>query len=400
MGQEPDTQPAVSAKRKGKIVVLHLAVQYPFAGVVWQLLHHLVGFRQLGLDVYYIEDHRSHAYNPAIASVTSDPTENLKLVGGVLDRFGFGGKWAFLDSFREQFIGMSREQCAELIRDADAVVNLCGATEAREEHAQSRCLVYLETDPGVFQLEYKRKVPSAVALAKAHQLFFTYCANIGAPDCLLPASDLKWHPTRPPVLLDEWRPGVGPAEPLAFTTVGTWRNSGSDMEIRGETYYWSKHVNFRKVLDVAGRAGQPIEISTDLNSGPDYDQAIAGGFTIKPVVPMSLDIDVYREYVSSSRGEFTVAKDIYVRPRTGWFSDRTVCYLAAGRPVVTQRTGFEKFVPVGEGLLGFDTPDEAVEAIGEINSDYRRHARAAREIAVEYFDALKLLDEIAEAAGT
>jgi hypothetical protein len=171
------------------------------------------------------------------------------------------------------------------------------------------------------------------------------------------------------------------------------------MEIAGEIYYWSKHVNFRKALEVAARAAQPIELATNLTSGPDYERAIAGGFSITPAVPMSLDVDDYRDYVSRSRGEFTVAKDIYVRPRTGWFSDRTVCYLAAGRPVVTQRTGFEKFIPTGEGLLGFDTPEQAVEAIRAINADYPRHARAAREIAVEYFDAAKLLDEIAVAAG-
>ena len=171
------------------------------------------------------------------------------------------------------------------------------------------------------------------------------------------------------------------------------------MVISGETYYWSKHLNFRKALEVAARANQPIEIATNLTRGPDYDRAIAGGFTLAPVVPMSLDIDTYREYISGSRGEFTVAKDIYVRPRTGWFSDRTVCYLAAGRPVVTQRTGFEKFIATGAGLLGFDTADEAVDALGQINADYPRHARAAREIAAEYFDAVKMLDEIAVAAG-
>jgi hypothetical protein len=287
----------------------------------------------------------------------------------------------------------------ELIRDADAVVNLCGATEPRFEHDNSRCLVYLETDPGVVQLELARKIPTAVSFAKSHKLHFTYCYNIGAPDCLLPTAGLDWHVTRPPVNLEEWRPGVGPAEPHAFTTVGTWQNNGNDMVIAGETYYWSKHINFRKALEVAGRAVQPIELATNLVSGPDYDRAIAGGFTITPAVPMSLDVDTYRDYVSSSRGEFTVAKDIYVRPRTGWFSDRTVCYLAAGRPVVTQRTGFEKFIPTGEGLLGFDTPEEAVEAIRAINADYPRHARAAREIAVEYFDPVKLLDEIAVAVG-
>ncbi len=201
----------------------------------------------------------------------------------------------------------------ELFREADAVINLCGATEPREEHERSRCLVYLETDPGVFQLELARKIPTAVAFAKSHKLFFTYCYNIGAPDCLLPTAGLTWHPTRPPVSLDEWHPGVGPAEPRSFTTVGTWQNNGSDMVIKGETYYWSKHVNFRKVLDVAARANQPIEIATNLTAGPDYDRALAGGFSITPAVPMSLDIDTYREYISRSRGEFTATKDIYVQ---------------------------------------------------------------------------------------
>jgi glycosyltransferase involved in cell wall biosynthesis len=389
----------VKGKRKGKIVVLHLAARYPFAGVVWQLMHHLIGFRQLGFDVYYIEDHRGHAYDPDAMSLVSDPTNNLRRLGTVLERYGFGDRWSFLDSYREEYVGMPRVKCFELLREADAVINLCGATEPREEHERARCLVYLESDPGVFQLELKRKIPTAVQFARQHKLFFTYAQNIGTPDCVLPAAGIDWRPTRPPVLLDEWHPGVGAPVPRALTTVGTWRNNGSDMEIAGQTYYWSKHVNFRKMLDVARRAGQPIELATDLSSGPDYDAAIAGGFTFSPVVPMSLDIDTYRDFISSSRGEFTVAKDIYVRPRTGWFSDRTVCYLAAGRPVVTQRTGFEKFVPDGNGLLGFDDADEAVEAIKTINADYPRHARAAREIATEYFDALKLLDQIADAVG-
>jgi hypothetical protein len=389
----------VKGKRKGKVVVLHLAARYPFAGVIWQLIHHLLALRQIGFDVYYIEDHRSYVYDPTIESGTRDPSRNLKVLGGVLERYGFGERWAFLNSAKEEYVGMSRERCMGLFRDADMVVNLCGATEPRAEHERTRCLVYLETDPGVTQLELARKIPTTVAFAKAHKLFFTYCYNIGASDCLLPTGGIDWHPTRPPVNLDEWHPGVGAAEPRAFTTVGTWQNNGNDMVIAGETYYWSKHLNFRKALEVAARADQPIEIATNLSSGADYERAIGGGFTIAPVVPMSLDIDAYREYISRSRGEFTVAKDIYVRPRTGWFSDRTVCYLAAGRPVVTQRTGFEKFIPTGAGLMGFDTPDEAVDAIKQINSDYLRHARAAREIAVEYFDAVKLLDEIALAAG-
>jgi hypothetical protein len=398
MREEVSRPGKVKGKSRGQIVVLHLAARYPFGGVVWQLLQHLIGFRALGFDVYYIEDHRGHVYDPDALSLVPDPTNNLKRLDAVLTRFDFGGRWAFLDSVREEYVGMTRARCFELLRESDFVVNLCGATEPRDEHRAAKSLIYLETDPGVFQLELKRKIPTALDFARAHRHFFTYAQNIGAPDCVLPAAGLQWHPTRPPVVLDEWHPGVGAAEPRAFTTVGTWRNNGSDMEIAGQTYYWSKHVNFQKMIDVARRANQPIELATDLTSGADYDAAVVGGFEFSPVVPMSLDIDAYRNFISGSRGEFTVAKDIYVRPRTGWFSDRTVCYLAAGRPVVTQRTAFERFVPTGEGLLGFDDADEAVEAIKQINADYARHARAAREIAVNYFDATKLLSDVAETA--
>ena len=389
----------MSRQRKGKVVFLHLAVRYPFAGVVWQMLHHLVGFRELGCDVYYLEDNRAYVYDPVTRMPVADARPNLKLVGSVLDRFSFRGKWAFLDPVSEKYIGMGESQCTALLREADAVINLCGASNPREEHIANRCLVYLETDPGSLQVKLSRRDPEAITYAAAHKLFFTYGYNIGKSDSLLPTAGIEWHRTRPPVLIDEWHEGIGPKEPGAFTTVGTWQNKGNDVEIGSDKFFWSKRASFVKVLDVAGRANQLIELATDIDSGPDYERAVRGGFTFAPVIPMSLDIDNYRTYVSSSRGEFTVAKDLYARIRSGWFSDRSVCYLAAGRPVITQSTGFEKYVPAGEGLMAFDGSDDAVEAIKEVNRDYQRHARAARKIAVEYFDALKLLSAMAEAIG-
>jgi hypothetical protein len=384
----------MGGKRRGKIVVMHLAARYPLAGVMWQLLHHLMGFRQLGLDVYYIEDNGGiWVYDPYRNDVTGDPVRNVKLLADALEPCGFKDRWAFyFDHDRRQHFGMDPQRSLDLIAEADAVINLCAAMRPREEYLRNRCLVYLETDPG----DDAVRSPDLIA---AHTLHFTYGYNIGAPDCLLPAGDFRWHPTRPPVLLDQWHPGTGLDNPAAFTTIGTWQNKGHDIQIAGETYYWSKHLNFRKLLEVPRRSGQPVELATDLNSGPDYEQALAGDFTIRPAVPISLNIETYREYILSSRGEFTAAKDSYVRTRSGWFSDRSACYLAAGRPVITQRTGFEKFIPTGIGLLGFDDADEAVEAVHAVNADYTYHARAAREIACEYFDALKLLDEIAQSAG-
>jgi hypothetical protein len=157
----------VSGKRKGKVVLLHLAVRYPFAGVVWQLLHHLVGFRQLGCDVYYLEDNRAYVYDPVTQTPVADAQRNLKLVGPVLDRFGFRGKWAFLDPVSEEYFGMDKSHCAALLREADAVINLCGASNPGEEHIANKCLVYLETDPGLFQVKLARRDPEAITYAAA-----------------------------------------------------------------------------------------------------------------------------------------------------------------------------------------------------------------------------------------
>jgi hypothetical protein len=389
----------MNKRYKGKIVVLHLAARYPLAGVMWQLIHHLVGFRDLGLDVYYLEDHAAWVYDPVADTVLRDAGRNLKLLAQAMDRFGFRDRWAFYDVTTGEYVGMGRERSLGLLAEADAVINLCGATAPRDEHRASRCLVYLETDPGVMQVRCANGDPVAKEMLDSYRAHFTYAANIGQPDCALPTLGVRWHPTRPPVLLDEWPEQSATPVPPAFTTVGTWHNRGNDVELNGRKYYWSKHLNFVKMLDVPRRAGQPVELSTDLSSGPDYERALAGGFSFKPVIPMSLDLDAYRDYISASRGEFTVAKDLYVSTRSGWFSDRTACYLAAGRPAITQFTGFEKSIPSGVGLVGFEDEAGAVEALREVGADYARHARAAREIASEYFDARKLLAGIAETLG-
>jgi hypothetical protein len=386
--------------RSGLIIVYHLSVQLPFAGIIWQLLHHLIGFQRLGLEVYYIEDGGGKwVYDPIAETLVADPSRNLALVTNILERHGFAGRWAFRDPQTGQYLGLSKSACAQLLRDADAVINLCGALDPTEEQADTRCLVYLGTDPGLYNVELQQGDPDALRSASAHKLFFTYACNLGRPDCPLPTGGLHWKPTRPPVLLDYWQDYIGAADSKVFTTIGTWHNKGKDIQIAGQRCSWSKDENFLNMLEVPARSGQKIELATDLRSGPDYERMTSAGFAIRPAIPMSLDLDEYRAYIGSSRGEFTVAKDVVARTRSGWFSDRSVCYLAAGRPVVTQGTGFERALPTGAGLFAFYNAREAADAIRSINSDYARHSRAAREIASEYFDAAKLLTEIAEAAG-
>lgn len=389
----------VGPHHKGTIVVLHLAMRFPFAGVIWQLLHHLIALRRLGFDVYYIEDHGAWVYDPLKQTPVRDPEHNVRFMSDVLERFGFADHWAFYDAETRDYLGLSRERCYDLLINADAIINLCAATSLRDEHRRNGCLIYLQTDPGILQMRLVQGDPAIREDVLAHHLHFTYALNIERPDCLLPGGGVHWRTTRPPVLIDQWQESSRVRDRGAFTTVCTWRNQDKDIELQGEIYHWSKDVTFRCFLDMPLRSHQQMEIATDLAAGKDYEKALAGGFTVVPAVPMSLDVDCYKRYIATSRGEFTTAKDVVARTNCGWFSDRSVCYLAAGRPVVTQSTGFEKFLPVDKGLFAFRTPEEGADAIRAINRDYGTHSRTAAAIAAEYFDATKVLGEVVAAAG-
>ena len=206
--------------------------------------------------------------------------------------------------------------------------------------------------------------------------------------------------TRQPVLLDHWQDG----RPLKeeFTTVGNWRQTGRDIEFEDQTYRWSKHHEFLKFVDLPQRDHQSIELATGIGQSKPGRSAICSrpkGWRLRDAHPFTTDPWRYRDYVRSSRGEFTVAKDLHIRLRSGWFSERSACYLAAGRPVVTQDTGFGNVLPTGEGLFSFNTMEEIIAAFDAINSDYERHSRAARAIAEEYFRAETVLEKVIDDLG-
>ncbi len=214
----------------------------------------------------------------------------------------------------------------------------------------------------------------------------------------MPLSGIDWHPTRPPVVLDLWPEPCG--EPLCFTTIATWENKGKDIEFAGSRYVWSKHVNFLRFLDLPRRRPETcFALAMDPPDAAVRAKVTNAGWNLADPGSISASMEAYRDFIARSRGEFTVAKDIYVRPNSGWFSDRSVCYLAAGRPVVTMGTGFSKFYPVGRGLFEFATEDEALAAVDAIIADYPSHSRAAREIAREHFAADRVLRALMAATG-
>jgi hypothetical protein len=248
------------------------------------------------------------------------------------------------------------------------------------------------------QIELQDSNQWTVDFLDAHVAFFTFGENYGQPDCLLPKSDrFDFKPTRQPVVADFWQP-YARGEAAVFTTIGNWRQPWRDVRLDGKTYSWSKHLEFSKFIDLPHRSGARFELALGQYGPEDQRLLEAAGWTVRNAPSFTMDIDAYRDYIATSRGEFTVAKDQNVRLRSGWFSDRSATYLAAGLPVITQETGFSKILPVGDGLFGFSTMDDILAAVDSINADYPRHCRAAEAIGRDYFNydvvLTGLLDQI------
>jgi hypothetical protein len=384
--------------RRGRIVVLHFVAQMPLAGIAWQALHYLLALEQLGYEAWYVEDHGANPYDPRANSVTMDCRYNLAHLRRVMERYGFGERWSYWDAINDVRHGLSGERVRLLLAEADGLLNVCGATRLREEHLVCPIRIMIDTDPGYEQIKYAQADPAARAYLEAHTHFFTYGENLGAADCPIPLAGLPWLPTRPPVDPAQWPAPDG--VPPCFTTVATWENKGKNIEFAGERYCWSKHVNFERFVDLPRHRPQTcFRLALLPPDAAVRGRLNAAGWDLVDPRPVSADTSGYRAFIAGSRGEFTVAKDIYVRPNSGWFSDRSVCYLAAGRPVVTMRTGFGKFYPTGHGLFDYATLGEALCAIDEIAADYARHSRAARALACEYFAADRVVAALLAAAG-
>jgi hypothetical protein len=382
-----------------KIVFLGMMTKIPVAGAVWGTMQYLVGFRRLGFDVYYVE---AHARTPTMLMAhAADDASALAAayVDRVMRRFDFGDKWCFHALHGDgRCYGMSETRLKALYREAALIINYHGGTVPLPEHAATGRLVYLETDPVELEIELYNNVPGTAEFLAPHVAFFTWGLNYGQPDCRVPLpAGLKYTTCPPAVVPDLWEPfAAGPGE--SFTTIGNWRQGGQ-VNYQGEVYTWSKHHEFVKVLDLPRRTGRRFELA--LSSFTDADRRLLeeNGWNVRNGLSVSEDLDAYRDYVAKSRAEFTVAKDQNVRLRSGWFSERSAQYLAAGRPVVTQETGFRNVLPTGAGLFGFSTPDEAAAAVAAIEGDYERHRRAARGLAREYFDADVVLKKMLAAVA-
>lgn len=383
--------------KRGTVIVLGIMVFYPLAGVGYQFLHYLLGLRRLGYDVYYLEDTLADVYDPTLNDYTSDASRNIAAAARVLERFGFTGNWAYRTPGGE-WTGLTAEQVAGLCKRADAILNVTGAHALREEHMAIPRRLYVESDPFASQVRVAKGDARTIAFLEPHTHFFTFGESVGSPGCSVPVERFRWQPTSQPVYLDLWRQKVGTPPLRGYSTITTWHNKGEGLEWQGDRYFWTKDREFRKFLDLPTRRSVPFEMAASVGE-PVRALLRENGWSNVDSVPISSDVDAYRRYIRESRGEFTVARDQYVRPRTGWFSDRTVCYLAAGRPVITQATGFEDHMPTGRGLFAFCTMDEILAAVDAIECDYAGNCRAAMDVAQAHFGSDVVLGSMMSRAG-
>jgi hypothetical protein len=374
-----------------RIVVLGMMGRCPFGGQTWLYLNWLDGLRRLGHEVWYVEDDTVWPYHPVKNAVTDDCSYAVQHIADCMSRIGLPDNWAYRLADRKGACwGVSENKLAELYASCDALLNIVGAIRIREEHLRARFRVYVECDPVTAELQMASGNPKIQWVFDKHHVFATYGENYGASDCGVPLNGVTYHKTRQPVALDFW-PVTFKPEARFFTTIGNYRQSGNDVEYKGQTYHWSKHHEWEKFLRLPSLTAQPFEVGLKVDDHQDQERLEAHGWRVVSPFQMSLDVfGAYQDFFRRSRAEFTVAKDQNVRLRSGWFSERDACYLACGKPVVAQDTGFGKILPTGKGLYAFTTIEQALAAIEAINSDYRGNCAAARDIAEEYFAAEKV----------
>ena len=359
-------------------------------GASWAILQYLLGLRRLGHHVVLVEP----VTVPPEASLAD--SETATYCQAVMNAAGLQGDWAMLESGSNRTLGLAYDDLLQCARRADLLLNVSGmlTDEALLQAVPVRA--YLDLDPAFNQMWHD--VEGIDMRFAGHTHFVTVGLALGTDGCPVPTCGRRWIPTLPPVVLREW-PVVEEVRHPAFTTVANLRGYGSITH--GGVLYGQKVHSLRQVSDLPTRTSERFVLAMAVHpaEGQDLRMLRANGWALVDPATVAATPDDYRSFVQGSKAELGLAKSGYVVSRCGWFSDRSACYLASGRPVVAQDTGFPAHLPTGEGLLAFVDTEGAVEAVEEVSADYERHRRAARAVAEEHLDSDRVLVRLLEQLG-
>jgi len=375
-----------------------IANKYHNGGAVWTRLSWVLGFRQLGFRVLFLEHvDRAACVDADGAPAPFERSDTLAYFREVVEQFDLTGTAALIYDGGAKVWGMPYAELLDLAESADLLVNITGHLTHEPLLRRLRRKAYIDLDPGYTQ--FWHAAGNLGAHLAGHDLYFTVGENISTPVCSIPTGDVRWRPVRQPVVLEHW-PVSAAGDPDRFTTIASWRGPYGHVEHEGRTFGLKAH-EFRKFIEVPQRAAQTFELALDIHpaDSKDLDLLLSHGWQVVDPRTVAPDPLAFRRYVQASGAEFSVAQGIYVETVSGWFSDRTTRYLASGKPALVQDTGFSRNLPVGEGLVAFRTLDEAVAGAERIVHDYDLHCRAARALAEEYFDSNVVLRRLVEDVG-
>jgi hypothetical protein len=378
-----------------RIIVGSWMVRYPLGGNLSWALQHLIGLKELGHEVYLVEKYvyENSCYNPVTKEMTNDPSYGLMVVDNLLKQHGLEGRWCFVQK-GEIYHGLSKQKVEEVFRTADLYID-SGANNAwAEESMYAGCRVLIDGDPGFTQFKYAKSVANGISIPK-YDHYFTNGKNVGTTSSIIPAAGINWKPFYSPVCTSLF--GIKPFKNNSpLSTVMNWQSFES-ISYNGKNY-GHKDIEFEKYMCLPQMVGVPMEVAVSGKDVP-HSNLQKNGWVTKNAQEVTISFESFREYLYDSRGEFSVCKNVYVSSNSGWFSDKSAAYLACGRPVILQETGFSNHLPMGEGLFAFSTVEEAKAAIEHVCNNYDYHSKKAFEIAKEYFEGSKVFQAFLNVIG-
>jgi hypothetical protein len=384
--------------RKTIVISGAIANRHGNGGGAWVRLSWIRGLDKLGYRVYFLEQiRRAACVDESGAASTLAGSVNCAYFRHVVSEFGLSGCAALIEEDGKETEGLPYGQILELAESADLLVNISGHLSLDPLLRRFRRKAYVDLDPGFTQFWHADG--SVGARLAGYDFYFSVGENLGTTACDIPLCGIQWRTIRQPVVLDDWPMSMAHG-PDRFTTIASWRGAFGPLEYKGKTFGLKAH-EFRKFLELPIRTEQSFEIALQIHEGDGKDLELlrrSGWHIVDPLIAVP-DPAAFRQYLQRSFAEFSAAQGMYVETNSGWFSDRTVRYLASGKPALVQDTGFSRHYPVGEGLVAFRTLEEAAAGAKRIARDYAGHCRAARTLAEEYFDSDRILGRFMEEVG-